>query len=371
MTIEQLIGPKGKVPILIRDDDINYFTKPQMLETIYSNAWHEGFKVSLSTIPLQKGLNDLGVPPQYRQSGLLYSITDNPLLLEYLKSKIKERSVEILQHGVSHTYDNSHRGEFSGNSALKEKILKGQGILLSAFETEPKFFVPPAEDISETNLDLLRELGMKPIYRNSLFDKLLRFRYIPTVVKNFGLTLITTANSIFFNETQFPLMKPVNIQLSRNSVTWSLPSTKFMSLASSTSVSELTKFLVESCSKVRNPICILNHYHSYYHDWNSTITKTDLFRTWNNVLKSFGNLGFEWKVDFATLFERYAQVQRVKLIKTGSKITIRSEEEIHDYSFRTSNPLESSTSGSLDKNSNIFTIERILPKSTTVLYEKN
>ena len=103
MTIEQLIGPKGKVPILIRDDDINYFTKPEMLESIYSNAWDEGFKVSLSTIPLQKGLNDLGVPPQYRQSGLLYSITDNPLLLKYLKNKIMEQSVEILQHGLSHT----------------------------------------------------------------------------------------------------------------------------------------------------------------------------------------------------------------------------------------------------------------------------
>ena len=82
MTIEKLIGPNGKVPILIRDDDINYFTKPEMLESIYSNAWTEGFKVSLSTIPLQKGLDDLGVPPLYRQSGLLYSIADNHLLLK-------------------------------------------------------------------------------------------------------------------------------------------------------------------------------------------------------------------------------------------------------------------------------------------------
>ena len=369
MTIEQLIGPEGKVPILIRDDDINYFTKPEMLESIYSNVWDEGFKVSLSTIPLQKGLNDLGVPPQHRQSGFLYSILDNPLLLKYLKSKVKERSVEILQHGVSHTYDSSHRGEFSGNSNLKENVLKGRDILLSAFETEPKFFVPPAEDISETNLDLIRELGMKPIYRNSLFDKLLRFRYIPSVVKNFGLTMITTG--ILFNESLFPLMKPVNIQLSKNSITWSLPSTKFMNLASSNSVSELTKFLVESCSNLRNPICILNHYHSYYHDWNSAITKTELFRTWSNVLKSFGSLAFAWKVDFDTLFERYAQVQRVKLIKTGSKITIQSEEEIHDYSFRASNQLESSASGSLDRISNIFTIERILPKKTIILYEKN
>ena len=370
MTIEQLIGPNGNVPILIRDDDINYFTKPEMLESIYSNAWTEGFKVSLSTIPLQKGLDDLGVPPLYRQSGLLYSIADNHLLLKYLKNKIQQGSVEILQHGVSHTYVNSRRGEFSGNSNLKEKVLKGKNVLHSAFETEPKFFVPPAEDISEINLDLIYQLGMKPIYRNSIFDRLLRFRYIPSIVKNFGLTLITAGNLIFFNESQFPLMKPVNIQLSEDNITWSLPSTKFMNLASSSSVTELTRFLVDDCSKLRNPICILNHYHSYYYDWNPTITKTDLFRTWNSVLESFSKLGFEWKVDFATLFERYAKVRRVRLIKTGSKITIQSEDEIPDYSFRTSEPLESSSSGSLDRNSNIFTIEHLSPKSSIVLYEK-
>jgi hypothetical protein len=89
------------------------------------------------------------------------------------------------------------------------------------------------------------------------------------------------------------------------------------------------------------------------------------------VLRSFGKLGFEWKVDFATLFERHAQVQRVKMIETGSKITIQSEHEIHDYAFRTSKPIESSSYGSLDRDSNIFTIERLLPKLTMILYIKN
>ena len=127
---------------------------------------------------------------------------------------------------------------------------------------------------------------MKPIYRNSLFDRLLRSRYIPSFVKNFGLTLITTGNLVLFKQAQFPLMKPVNVFLSGNDITWSLPNMKFMNLASSRSVSELTHFLVNTCSKLRSPVCILNHYHSYFYDWNSTITKTDLFRTWNNVLKS-------------------------------------------------------------------------------------
>jgi hypothetical protein len=55
MRIERLVGPCGKLPILIRDDDTNFFTKDHMLESIYSEAWNKGFKVSLSVIPSQRG----------------------------------------------------------------------------------------------------------------------------------------------------------------------------------------------------------------------------------------------------------------------------------------------------------------------------
>jgi len=40
MTITPLIGPYGKIPVLIRNDDTNSFTKSNMLETIYSKAWN-------------------------------------------------------------------------------------------------------------------------------------------------------------------------------------------------------------------------------------------------------------------------------------------------------------------------------------------
>ena len=41
---------------------------PNMLKSIYSKAWNNQFKVSLSVIPYQKAINDVCVPPDIRNS---------------------------------------------------------------------------------------------------------------------------------------------------------------------------------------------------------------------------------------------------------------------------------------------------------------
>jgi Uncharacterized protein conserved in bacteria (DUF2334) len=369
VTIKPLIGPNGRMPILVRDDDTNYFTRPEMLDSIYSKSWIQGFKVSLSTIPMQKGINDPCVPPQKRKSDLTYPIIENQPLIKYLKKKIQQGSVEVLQHGVNHAHDKSHRGEFAANSISKEQILKGREIISTAFGTEPKFFVPPGEDISQRNLELISHLGMTPIYRNIIFDSFLRTRYVPSILKTFAL-MIMIDNSILTKESNLAFPKPVNIELLDRNITWSLPSSKFMNQPSSASLSELTSFMIDRCNKLRTPVCILNHYHSYFFDWNSTITKNELFKSWSNLLQSFNELDFGWKVDFTTLFERFRKVGKVNILKTGSKITVESKEEIEDYSFWTSVPLEENSIGLFDKQTKICTVKNIMPQRRIVLYEK-
>lgn len=368
--IQSYIGPNGKVPILIRDDDTNFFTKPEMLESIFSKAWDRGFKVSLSVIPIQKGINDLSVPPEYRKSNLYYSIGDNHFLTKYLRNKIQNGMLEILQHGVDHSYDDSRRGEFAGNSNTREQVLKGKKILADALGIDPMFFVPPGEDISNRNIDLILNAGMTPIIRNTVFDTFLRYPYLPIVFKNLGLKLINFGNSIHFKETTLPLMKPVKIKLDKNYLSWSLRMDKFMNLSSIDAVTQLTEILVDNSNLSRDPVCILNHYHSYYYDWNSTITKSELFKTWNNVLKSFDDLSFGWKVDFGTLLERYRKIKNVLIAKTGSKVTVQSDELIRDYSFRAPIDLEQSNHGSLDTDTRIYTIKQIDPQKKIVLHEK-
>ncbi|HET8793863.1 MAG TPA: DUF2334 domain-containing protein, partial [Nitrososphaeraceae archaeon] len=113
MKIVPLIGPCGKIPILIRDDDINIFTQYNKLNLIYSEAWKKSFKVSFSIIPYQISMNDPCVPPNYRNvQKNCYSIEKNEKLCSYLREKIAMNQVEIIQHGLTHKLSNG-RGEFS------------------------------------------------------------------------------------------------------------------------------------------------------------------------------------------------------------------------------------------------------------------
>ncbi len=182
MTIIPLLGPKGKIPILIRDDDTNFFTKSNMLKSIYSKAWNNQFKVSLSVIPYQKAINDVCVPPDIRNLQKHYSIEDNGELCSFLKEMIKYNKIEIIQHGVSHDLIDG-RGEFgkhidgeseninrtinetfthyyrSLNNDYCDKYSKlgfesyvniGRHIIRESIDINPILFVPPFDDIFYT-----------------------------------------------------------------------------------------------------------------------------------------------------------------------------------------------------------------------------
>ena len=77
MMIIPLLGPSGKIPILIRDDDANFFTKYNMLKTIYSKALGNRFKESISVIPYHKAIHDVCVPTHIMKSQEHHSIENN------------------------------------------------------------------------------------------------------------------------------------------------------------------------------------------------------------------------------------------------------------------------------------------------------
>ena len=368
MTIQPLLGPKGRVPILVRDDDINFFTKTDMIELMYSEAWKQGFKVSLSVIPCQSGIDDPCVPPEERKTGLSYPIADNHSLTKYLKGKVDQGSVEILQHGLHHTYQDFRRGEFAG-TVQRNSILQGMDILEETFGKKPTFFVPPGEDISDKNLKLILQLGMIPIYRNTIFDRFMRLRHIPNLIKSISFNLLMSVYSkVSLEESILSSMKPVILSPMEGFIEWSLPSSKFTNIKTNEDLLGLSKDIINSCSISRTPICIINHYHSYFCDWDPTITKNELCRTWIKVMKSFSDLEFGWKVDFLDLYERFIKVRKVKTRQTGSKITIKTEQEITDYSFLSSSPIEQKSNVEYDKDTKICTIKNISPQSTIIIY---
>jgi Uncharacterized protein conserved in bacteria (DUF2334) len=375
MAVNRLIGPNGNVPILMRDDDINFFTRPNMIETIYSKAWEEGFKVSLSVIPLQKCIDDILVPPEMRKGEGSYSVSENKQLIKFLKSKLETKSVEILQHGFSHRSIQGNRGEFGSNSlSNKAKLKYGRSILRQSLEVEPRFFVPPGDDISKISLQFASNLGMIPIYRKTHFDEFLRSRYIPELMKQIVFKIMTnryrnryqrTANSNF----GLSFIKPVYVSHDNIGISWSLPSNEYMKLTSFESLLNLTSRIIEACSILRTPVCILNHYHIYFYDWNSSITNLELFRTWHKMLESFADLSFGWKTTFSDLYDRSRKIEKVKIARIGSKITIESNESIKKFSFRTGRRIKPKDNILVDSKTNIVTIEDLLPDSKVVLYE--
>ena len=184
MKIVPLVGPSGRLPILIRDDDTNFFTKGSMLQSIYSEAWNKGFKISLSVIPSQKGFDEMCVPPNFRQTGLLYPITNNEELIKFVKDKLRKGLIEVLLHGFSHSVVNAYRGEFGINALDQEANLNSAiSILMSAFGIRPNFFVPPYDDISYKNLQLVKKYGLIPIYGKENIHKFFRSPFVPTFFK--------------------------------------------------------------------------------------------------------------------------------------------------------------------------------------------
>lgn len=372
MIIQRLFGPLGKVPILIRDDDTNFFTKTSMLESLYSEAWEEGYKVCLAVVPFQKGTNDISIPPDMRATGLHFSISDNEPLLHYLKDKIQNGRIEILQHGFSHDNSDDARGEFGRELDKNKEVELGRNIIKEAFDVDPKFFIPPGEDISKQNLTTLVRLGFVPIYRSTFFDTFLRNSFVPTYLKSIATRTLGLKykNRRIDGNWAVQFLRPVILSVEKHAMSWSLGSVKSANLSSIDSLYKLTDKIIESCSLNRYPVCIINHYHLYYYDWNLSITRKDLFQAWRQILKAFNRLKFSWKVKFSELYERANQIQNIRIVKTGSKITIESDEHISNFSFRTSHRIEPNTSLLFDEETDIFTIEDLLPQSKIVLHEK-
>ena len=346
-----------------------------MLGSIYQKAWDYQFKVSLSVVPFQKAMNDFLVPPQTRKKGEFYSIADNIELVEFLKRKVQEKSVEILQHGFSHGYSSPNRGELANASYQKYHIEIGRNILEGAFGTKPSFFVAPYEDISSENLEKIRRLGMIPIYRDTGFDKLLRSPIIPLYIKDSLFNRILYYYRRRYLTTYAPkfgltLLKLCYIRVDDTGIRWHLPASYFAKIKSLENVVESTCHIIRLSNVLRRPICILNHYHTYFYDWNTSVSNFSFFRVWNKILELLQKLDFCWKVSFMELYDRARKIDETILTRTGSKITVKSKKAVEGFSIRVRRGIESNSNVVVDRETNIVTIEHLPASSNIVLYEK-
>jgi hypothetical protein len=100
--------------VIVRDDDISFFTSPDLLERVYGRLWSRHKPVCLSVIPAQNSNVridyrpgkpfDPSIPPGYRGQDHDHTILNNRELCAYLNEKARQGLVEICLHGYSHSY---------------------------------------------------------------------------------------------------------------------------------------------------------------------------------------------------------------------------------------------------------------------------
>lgn len=100
------------VKIVIRDDDMNFFTNVKDIEMVYKDF--NGFPISFAIIPYVVDVSTVGACPDTKGNSCPKDIAGNIELVEWLKVKLKSNSCDVLLHGIRHNY------KFLGNKKLAE-----------------------------------------------------------------------------------------------------------------------------------------------------------------------------------------------------------------------------------------------------------
>jgi hypothetical protein len=173
-----------KAAFVIRDDDISYFTSMEKLEKLYKEAWKMGFKVSFAVVPMQKALDNIIIPPTFRGAAKYCPVYQNEELVKYLRVRILEGKVDVVQHGYCHMeiqlpspmfdfekgetiplngqeLDSARYSEFYGltEHASLKRIREGRKILEHTFNSRVKVFVAPQEYLPKSLWKALRREG--------------------------------------------------------------------------------------------------------------------------------------------------------------------------------------------------------------------
>lgn len=154
--------------VLIRDDDLNYFSRFEDIERVYGFMFEQGIPINFSTIPSvnasARTLSPDGthevfepfLPENFSGEDRNYDITDNKALLGALR---EIDTNEYLLHGFEHHGVNGIREfESKDKALLRRKLTDGVDILFSAFGCVPETFVAPQDKYSLEALSVVRQL---------------------------------------------------------------------------------------------------------------------------------------------------------------------------------------------------------------------
>lgn len=152
------------VKLAIRDDDMNYFTKVEDIESVYRDFYN--FPISFAVIPRVTDVSTVGACPDTKGNTEPRPITDNKQLIEWLRSHISDGSADVLLHGETHSYkitNGKKQAEMEWNAddpLLASKIKKNKLDLEKAIGREITCFVAPSNKIAANGIRAIEANGM-------------------------------------------------------------------------------------------------------------------------------------------------------------------------------------------------------------------
>ncbi len=154
--------------VIVRDDDISYFTPPELLEQLYDVLWSEGLPVCLSVIPnhydsvmvayrSSTPQPDENTPSYEFGRGLSHPVWKNSRLTNFLGNLASSGCIEACVHGFEHRYS-----EFNVDACrARELLTSALDIFTTAFpQIQVKTFVPPYENLSRSAFESLIEFQL-------------------------------------------------------------------------------------------------------------------------------------------------------------------------------------------------------------------
>jgi hypothetical protein len=160
---------------IIRDDDLNYFSSIEEIESWYKDIFTDNIPVSFSTIPFVKGGSDVYVEDKLNKE---YPLGDNLNLIDYIKSN---NNIEILQHGCTHETINGVY-EFKKTNGLFEEIKRGNNYLKELFG-HINIFVAPHDSFSNHGIRAVESLDLNIIRSKGSRNFIFRHQYFIGIIK--------------------------------------------------------------------------------------------------------------------------------------------------------------------------------------------
>lgn len=275
--------------MVIRDDDVSYFTRPETLEKLYGPFFEEKKPVNFAMIPTIAGniKIDSGnpyrkweqleydpiIPPKYRGCNEDFPLNENKEIVEFIQS-LENR--EVLQHGLTHGFvDGVKEFRINIEEEIQRRANLGRELLQECFDSKPSFFVPPWDDVSSEVIHFLK----------SRYKGLSLGRLNPTrlAVKSWSSYLKKTLSlrSYMFYDGLLIIEHPGYLLTRFNN-----PESVFSK--------------VRNAVETKDVIVLVNHHWEYFYDWNGL--DSSFFSAWKKVTEY---LLQKEQLEFLTFTELY------------------------------------------------------------------